>query len=91
MFGFDPVVLLIVLLSAISAAAICYGVLYSRIETQKKAEIRVNRVKQAETDRAKVKVARDRVQEMTKRRKSVQDSLKDLEKRQSESTRRSSH
>ncbi|MBB6487588.1 type II secretion system F family protein [Rhizobium lusitanum] len=87
MFGFDPVVLLIVLLSAISAAAICYGILYSRIETQKKADSRVNRVKQAETDRVKVKAARDRVQEMSKRRKSVQDSLKDLEKRQSENTK----
>ncbi|WP_037155423.1 type II secretion system F family protein [Rhizobium freirei] len=88
MFGVDPVILLIVLLSAVSAAAICYGVLYSRIESQKKAESRVNKVKQAETDRVKVKVARDRVQEMSKRRKSVQDTLKDLEKRQSESTKR---
>ena len=43
MFGIDPAVLLIVLLSAVSAGAICYGVLYSRIETQKKAESRVNR------------------------------------------------
>ncbi|NLR98558.1 type II secretion system F family protein [Rhizobium sp. P38BS-XIX] len=88
MFGVDPTVLLIVLLSAVSAGAICYGVLYSRIESQKKAEGRVNRVKQAETDRVKVKAARDRVQEMSKRRKSVQDSLKDLEKRQSESNKK---
>jgi tight adherence protein B len=84
MFGFDPVVLLIVILAAVSAAAICYAVLYSRIEAQKKAESRVNRVKSAETDRVKVKAARDRVQELSKRRKSVQDSLKELEKRQQE-------
>jgi len=88
MFGVDPAVLLIVLLSAVSAAAVCYGVLYTRIETDKKAVSRVNRVKQAETDRVKIKVARDRVQEMSKRRKSVQDSLKDLEKRHSESTKK---
>lgn len=88
MFGVDPAVLLIVLLSAVSAGAVCYGVLYSRIETQKKTETRVNRVKQAETDRVKVKTARDRVQEMSKRRKSVQDSLKDLEKRHSESAKK---
>lgn len=88
MFGIDPAVLLIVLLSAVSAAAVCYGVLYTRIETDKKAVSRVNRVKQAETDRVKIKVARDRVQEMSKRRKSVQDSLKDLEKRHSESTKK---
>lgn len=88
MFGMDPVVLLIIVLAAVSAAAVCYGVLYSRMETQKKAEIRVNRVKSAETDRVKVKAARDRVQEMSKRRKSVQDSLKDLEKRQQEKSRK---
>ncbi|MBB3612786.1 type II secretion system F family protein [Rhizobium sp. BK602] len=88
MFGVDPMVLLIVVLAAVSAAAVCYGILYSRIETQKKAESRVNRVKAAETDRAKVKAARDRVQEMSKRRKSVQDSLKDLEKRQEENNKK---
>lgn len=88
MFGADPIVLLIVLLTAVSAAAVCYGILYSRIENQKKADSRVNRVKQAETDRVKVKAARDRVQEMSKRRKSVQDTLKDLERRQSENSKK---
>jgi len=87
MFGFDPIVLLIVLLAAVSAAAVCYGVLYSRIETEKKATLRVNRVKAAETDGNKIKAARDRVQELSKRRKSVQDSLKELEKKQQEKTK----
>lgn len=80
----DPIVLLIIVLAAVSAAAVCYAFLYSSIETQKKATSRVNRVKSAETDRVKVKAARDRVQELSKRRKSVQDSLKELEKRQQE-------
>ncbi|NTH10712.1 type II secretion system F family protein [Rhizobium rhizogenes] len=88
MFGVDPVVLLIVVLAAVSAAAVCYGVLYSQIEAQKKTDSRVSRVKAAESDRTKVKVARDRVQEMSKRRKSVQDTLKDLEKRQVENTKK---
>ncbi|AVA19930.1 type II secretion system F family protein [Rhizobium sp. CB3171] len=88
MFGVDPVVLLIVVLAAVSAAAVCYSILYSRIERQKKADSRVNRIKSAETDRMQVKAARDRVQEMSKRRKSVQDSLKDLEKRQLENTKK---
>ena len=88
MFGVDPVVLLIIVLAAVSAAAVCYSVLYTRIEADKKTDSRVNRVKAAETDRVKVKAARDRVQEMSKRRKSVQDSLKDLEKRQVESTKK---
>ena len=52
--------------------------LFSRIETEKKSATRINRVKSAEVDRSKVKAARDRVQELSKRRKSVQDSLKAL-------------
>lgn len=62
--------------------------MFSRIEADKKSASRINRVKSAEVDRVKVKAARDRVQEMSKRRKSVQDNLKDLEKRQNEKTRK---
>ena len=58
--------------------------LFSRIETTRRRESRVRKVKSAETDRVKIKAARDRVNEMSKRRKSVQDSLKDLEKKQQE-------
>jgi tight adherence protein B len=88
MFGFDPMVLAIVVLAAVSAAAVSYALLFSRIETEKKSATRINRVKSAEVDRNKVKAARDRVQELSKRRKSVQDSLKDLEKRQQEKTKK---
>lgn len=84
MFGFDPIFLAIVALAAISAGAVCYGVLFSRIENDKKAQSRVDKVKSAETDRNKIKASRDRLAEMTKRRKSVQDSLKELEKKQAE-------
>ncbi|MBB3407987.1 tight adherence protein B [Rhizobium sp. BK316] len=88
MFGIDPTVLAIVVLAAVAAAAVSYAVLFSRIESDKKSASRINRVKSAELDRTKVKAARDRVQELSKRRKSVQDSLKDLEKRQHEKTRK---
>ncbi|MBB3315545.1 tight adherence protein B [Rhizobium sp. BK181] len=88
MFGFDPVVLAIVVLAAVAAGAVCYGLLFTRMETEKKSASRVNRVASAEADKASVKAARDRVQEMSKRRKSVQDNLKDLEKRQQENTRK---
>jgi tight adherence protein B len=82
MFGIDPMVLAIIGLAAIAAAAVAYGVLYSQIETQKKTENRYKKVRAAETDTVKVKAARDRVAEMSKRRKSMQDQLKDLEKKQ---------
>lgn len=88
MFGLDPTVLAIILLAAVSAGAVSYGVLFGRIETEKKTTSRINRVKSAETDLGRVKAARDRVQEMSKRRKSVQDSLKDLEKKQQEKSRK---
>ncbi|XAZ23688.1 type II secretion system F family protein [Sinorhizobium sp. B11] len=88
MFGIDPTVLAIVVLAAVAAAAVSYAVLFSRIESDKKSASRINRVKSAEVDRTKVKAARDRVQELSKRRKSVQDSLKDLEKRQHEKTKK---
>ncbi|MBP1887926.1 type II secretion system F family protein [Sinorhizobium mexicanum] len=84
MFGIDITVLALAGLVAVAAAALAYGVLFSRIESEKKAEGRFRRVSAAETDRTKIKAARDRVNEMSKRRKSVQDSLKELEKKQQE-------
>lgn len=89
MFGIGLPVLALAALAAISAATLAYGVMYSRIESEKKTEGRVRRVSAAETDRVKVKAARDRVNEMSKRRKSVQDSLKELEKKQQEKSARS--
>lgn len=35
MFGFDPVVLAIVVLAAVAAGAVCYGLLFTRMETEK--------------------------------------------------------
>jgi tight adherence protein B len=84
MFGMNLTVLALSGLVAIAAAALAYGLMYSRIEVEKKTASRVSRLGAAETDRVKVKAARDRVQELSKRRKSVQDSLKDLEKKQQE-------
>ncbi|MET0747019.1 MAG: pilus assembly protein, partial [Rhizobium sp.] len=62
MFGLDMTMLAIVLLVAVAAAAVCYAFLFSRIETEKKADARLSRVKSAETDLNKAKASRDRVQ-----------------------------
>lgn len=80
----DLTVLAIVVLAAVSAGAVAWGILYSRLETDRKTQSRVNRVKSAETDRVRIKAARDRMAEVSKRRKSVQDSLKELERKQAE-------
>lgn len=84
MFGLDLTMLLIILLAAVSAASVAYALLFSRMETEKKAGARLTRVKAAESDTGKAKAARDRAQELSKRRKTLQDSLKDLEKKQEE-------
>src|SRR6218665_3009041 len=89
MFGLDITIVAIFALAVLSTAGLPYGVLFSRIETEKKTESRVRRVQAAETDQSKAKAARDRMQELSKRRKSVQDSLKDLEKKQKEQTKKS--
>lgn len=88
MFGIDITVIAIAILVAFAGAGIAYGVMFARIETERKAESRIRKVQSAETDRTKVKAARDRMNEMSKRRKSVQDSLKDLEKKQQEKSAR---
>ncbi len=88
MFGLDITVVAIIALLVISVAAVAYGVLFSAIETNRKSQDRVRKVQSAETDRLKIKATRDRMAELSKRRKSVQDSLKDLERKQAESDRK---
>ena len=82
MFGIDGMVLAFVALAACSAGAIAYALLFTRLETEKNVEKRLETVKRADTDRSAVKASRDRLAEAAKRRKSVQDSLKELEERQ---------
>src|SRR5262245_34190287 len=75
-------VLAFVALAACSAGAIAYAFLFTRIETERNVGKRLETVKKADTDRAAVKASRDRLAEVAKRRKSVQDSLKELDDRQ---------
>jgi len=82
MFGIDSTVLVFVGLAGVSAGAVAYALLYNRIDNEKKAEKRLETVKSAETDRSVVKAALDRVAEAAKRRKSVQDTLKELDQKQ---------
>lgn len=82
MFGLDKTVLVVILLAGLSAGAVAYAFLFNRIADEKKASKRLETIKRAETDRAVVKASRDRLAEAAKRRKSVQDSLKELEAKQ---------
>jgi tight adherence protein B len=88
MFGFDLTTIAIIALAAISAAAVAYGVLFSDIENEKKTKSRFEKVGMSDVDKTKVKASRDRLAELSKRRKSVQDSLKELEKKQQEANKK---
>ncbi|MGD9914199.1 MAG: type II secretion system F family protein [Rhizobiaceae bacterium] len=82
MFGFDQPTLIFIVLAAASAGAVAYAFLFNRMANEKKAERRLETIKRAETDRGAVKASRDRLAEAAKRRKSVQDSLKELDDKQ---------
>ncbi len=82
MFGMDTTLLAFIVLAGLSAGAVAYALLFNRMADEQKADRRLETVKRAETDRSVVKAARDRAADAAKRRKSVQDSLKDLETKQ---------
>ena len=84
----DPTIVLLAVLVAISAGALAYAFLFQQIEVEKKTTSRFKRVQAAETDHTNIKAARDRVQELSKRRKSMQDSLRDMEKKQNEKAKK---
>jgi tight adherence protein B len=88
MFGIDGTTLLFVGLAGASAGAVAYAFLFNRIDSEKNTGRRLGAIKAAETDRAVVKASRDRIAEVAKRRKTVQDSLKELEEKQKASDRR---
>lgn len=82
MFGLDITVLMFTGLAAASAAALVYALMFTTIQNEKKADRRLETIKRAETDSTFIKATRDRTAEAARRRKSVQDSLKELENKQ---------
>ncbi|EIM73811.1 Type II secretion system F domain-containing protein [Nitratireductor aquibiodomus RA22] len=82
MFGMDITLIAFVLLAGCSAGAVAYALMFNNMAAEKKVGRRLDTVKRAQTDQISIKASRDRVAETAKRRKSIQDSLKDLEERQ---------
>ena len=79
MFGIDLTFIGILVLSAISAGALAYAILFNTVREEKHQQRRFESVKRAEEDRNVAKMMRDRQADVTKRRKAVQESLKDIE------------
>lgn len=82
MFGISGTVLAFVVLAGFSAGAVAYAFLFTQISNEKQAGKRLETIKAAETDRSIVTATRDRAADAAKRRKSVQDSLNELDAKQ---------
>ena len=82
MFGMEPAVLGFIALATVSAGGVAYAFLFNTIASEKQVGKRLDTIKRAESDRSIVKASRDRLAEAAKRRKSVQDSLKELDAKQ---------
>lgn len=82
MFGIDGATLAFVALAALAAGAVAYAFLFNRMATEKTVGKRLETVRRAESDPAGIRASRDRLVEATRRRKSVQETLKDLENKQ---------
>lgn len=82
MFGLDATMLVFVVLAGLSAGLVAYAFLFNRIADESNTERRLSTVRQTDADRSMIKATRDRTAEVAKRRRSVQDSLKELEEKQ---------
>ncbi len=82
MFGLDLAQLAFVGLIALAFAGLAYVFFFESMARQKKTDDRLKSVKLAATDSLGKFAVRDRQAEALKRRKSVQDTLKDIEVRQ---------
>lgn len=87
MFGLSLSLMAFIVLAACSAGALAYGLMFNTIASERKVEKRLEAVKRIQADGNVVRAARDRAAEIAKRRKSIQESLKDLEARQKDRDR----
>jgi len=74
-------VLIFVGLTMLAMGAIAYAFLFDRIADQRKTERRLGEIKRADTDAVTKKANRDKLADAQRRRRSVQDNLKEFEAR----------
>ncbi|MCB1440256.1 MAG: type II secretion system F family protein [Nitratireductor sp.] len=82
MFGIDITVIAFVALVTLGVAGLAYVLMFDRVAMEAKQEKRLKSINNREQN--KVARAESRVADAAKRRKSVQDSLKELEEKQKE-------
>ena len=81
MFGVDTNILAFIVLVTLAFGAIVYALLYNRVSNERTQEKRVNYIKTNAGDREHRLKAESRLAEASKRRQSVQNSLKELEEK----------
>lgn len=81
MFGFDATQLAFGLLIGASIGGFAYALLFDYFQRADTTARRMDQVKQAESDRSLIKATRDKAREADKRRKSVQDTIKELDEK----------
>lgn len=84
MFGLEPRILILVGLVAVAVIAIAYAFFYNSFQAQRKTHGRVSKMAVSPGNQKDKKAANDRLAEISKRKKSVQDTLKQLEEQKSE-------
>jgi tight adherence protein B len=82
MFGLDPTMLAFILLAGLSAGGVAYAFLFTRMSNERQVGKRLESIKSSDAERNAAKAARERLTENAKRRKTLQDSLRDLDEKQ---------
>ncbi|GGA57724.1 pilus assembly protein [Nitratireductor aestuarii] len=82
MFGLRLGTLGFIVLAAISAGGIAYVFLFNSISSEKTVNRRLEVVKKGEADRQSARAVRERTNEAARRRKTIQDTLHELEQKQ---------
>lgn len=79
MFGLDLTFIAIVALAGLSAGSVAYAFLFNRVQEERNTERRLEGVKRSDAERDSQRALRDRDAEVARRRKTIAESLKELE------------
>src|SRR5437773_9375395 len=90
MFGPTAVLIALIVLAMLSAGSIAYVLLYRRIETENVVERRIGQIRGRGAEAAAAAPTGRVIVDAAKRRKGVQDTLKELEEKQKAKAKRSS-
>jgi tight adherence protein B len=82
MFGLDTTMLAFITLAGLSAGGVAYAFLFTRMSNERQVGKRLESIKSSDFERNAAKQMRERATENAKRRKTLQDSLKDLDEKQ---------